>query len=170
MTSDAEMDIQTFLEVTRGKRMDIIRNRGLKGVKINVVLHCTFVKINPTGEYTSKKDGDKKPLYQHLRFENSFKFMSTRLEKLVKANSREDFKNMEKVFGDLPLDPELYKVNPSTSENNRIIQLREVIDKRKMEYIVSHPDNCELGSGCINGVKLEKNATININEGLLVKG
>lgn len=47
MTSDGEMDIQTVPEVTRGKRMDIIRNRGLKGVKINVVLHhvhCTFVK------------------------------------------------------------------------------------------------------------------------------
>ncbi|CAC5405741.1 unnamed protein product [Mytilus coruscus] len=95
--------------------------------------------------------------------------MSTRLDKLVKATPREDFKNMEKVFGDLPLDPELYTVNPSTSENNRIIQLREVIDKRKMEYIVSHPDNFELGSRCTIGVKLEKNAQLTLMKDYLLR-
>ncbi|CAC5420867.1 unnamed protein product [Mytilus coruscus] len=271
MTSNAEMDIQNFLEVTRGKRMNIIQNCGLKGVKINVVLHCTFVKINPTGkeddeneghfnsgnrtiteatdlietfkemdqkigekiaEWTSEKSGwtlkeivklqlninqhtplsgsqyvalpkwikeknavinvqnrddkcfkwailaavhheeeDQKHTHRwtqycrwnnelnlkglefpDLRFLDSFKIMSKSLEELAKVTPKEKLKNMQKVFGDLPLDPELYKVNPSTSENNRVIQLREVIDKRKMEYIVSHPDNFELGSRCINGV------------------
>ncbi|CAC5416220.1 unnamed protein product [Mytilus coruscus] len=57
ITSDTEMDIQTFLEVRRGKRMDKIQNCGFKGVKINVVLHCTFVKINPTGKDDDENEG-----------------------------------------------------------------------------------------------------------------
>ncbi|CAC5415048.1 unnamed protein product [Mytilus coruscus] len=76
--------------------------------------YILFTKRIQVGEYTSKKDGEKKPLYQHLRSVDSVKFMSTSLEKLIEAILREGFKNMEKVFGDLPLDPELYKVNPST--------------------------------------------------------
>lgn len=75
-----------------------------------------------------------------------------------KSNPLWGFKKHRKGFGDLPLDPELYKVKTATSENNRIIQLLEVTDKGKIEYIVSHPDNFELGSWCINRIKLEKNA------------
>lgn len=104
-----------------------------------------------------------KPLYQHLGFVDSFKYMNTSLEKLVNATPAEDLKNMQKMFGNKPLDPEKYKVIPFNQENGRIIQLREIIDKRKMEYInVSHADNFELGSRSIKAVKLKENAQLTL--------
>lgn len=48
------MDIQTFLEVSRRPQKEIIKNWGLKGAKVSMVLHCTFMKINPIG-----KDSDE---------------------------------------------------------------------------------------------------------------
>lgn len=50
MTSDDEIDIHTFLKVTRDEEKDIIRSSGLKETDIDVVSHCTFYKIN----FTSK--------------------------------------------------------------------------------------------------------------------
>ncbi|CAG2194510.1 unnamed protein product [Mytilus edulis] len=42
------MDVQTFLDVSQMSLEELKTNWTLKGAKINVVLHCTFVKINPT--------------------------------------------------------------------------------------------------------------------------
>lgn len=88
--------------------------------------------------------------------------MNTSLEKLVNATPAEDFKNMQNVFCNKPQDPELYKIIPSKSENGRIIQLREIIDKRKMEYIVSHADDFELGSRSIKEVRAKEDAQLTV--------
>ena len=54
------------------------------------------------------------------------------------------------------MESALYQVIPSKSENGRTITLRVTIDKGKMEYIVAHPDEFELGNRIIHGVKLDK--------------
>ena len=61
--------------------------------------------------------------------------MIASLNSLVNSSPTAAFKN---VFGRGAFDPELYRVIPAESENGRKITLREVIDRRKLEYIVSH--------------------------------
>ena len=112
--------------------------------------YISFSKKIQVSDYKSK-DGKIKPLYQTLRFLDSFKFMGTSLQNWVDKTSPDAFRAIKKVFGNGALDPELYRVTPAESENDRKITLREVIDRRKLEFIVSHPDHFELGSRLIKG-------------------
>ena len=48
------------------------------------------------------------------------------------------------------------------SENDRNINLREKIDKKKLEYIVNHPEEFELGSRFIRGKKIEKEGQLTL--------
>ncbi|CAC5403154.1 unnamed protein product [Mytilus coruscus] len=59
-------------------------------------------------------------------------------------------------------DPELYQVQPSKTENERKIRLKEKIDVSKLKYIVSHPDDFQLGSRYINGKKIDKNGQLTL--------
>ena len=43
------MDVQTPLEVSRVSRGELIEYGHCKG-QTNVIMHCTFEKINPTGK------------------------------------------------------------------------------------------------------------------------
>ncbi|CAC5381962.1 unnamed protein product [Mytilus coruscus] len=69
-------------------------------------------------------------------------------------------------YGDIALDNIMLFagecVIPANSENERKITLREVIDARKLEYIVSHPDDFHLGSRHINGQKIDKNGQLTL--------
>ena len=60
------------------------------------------------------------------------------------------------------MDPELYKIGNFTSENGRNITFREDIDRQRLEYIVAHPDNYELGSRFLKRQKLDKNAQLTL--------
>ena len=63
----------------------------------------------------------------------------------------------------------MYRVTPAESENDRKITLREVIERRKLEFIVSHPDDFELGSQLIKGKKLDKNAQLTLMKEFLAR-
>ena len=87
-----------------------------------------------------------------LKFLDSFQFMASSLAKLVENTP--DLKITREKFTDEPLNKETYKVGKHTSEDDRNITLPELIDKPKLEYIVSNPDKFELGSRFIVGQKL----------------
>lgn len=53
-------------------------------------------------------------------------------------------------------------MTPAKSENERKTTLREVIDARKLEHIVSIPDDFQLGSRFINGQKIDKNGQLTL--------
>lgn len=57
ITPIAKMDVETFLEISRVKRAEFVEDFALKGAKINVVLHCPFIKINPTGKADDENEG-----------------------------------------------------------------------------------------------------------------
>ena len=59
-----------------------------------------------------------------------------------------------------PLNKETYKVGKFSSEDDRNIALREIIDKPKLEYIISNPDEFELGSRFIDGKKVNKDSQL----------
>ena len=63
MTPILAMDVQTFLDVSQMSLEELITIWTLKGAKINVVLHCTFVNINPSGNADDENKG-----YFHSRF------------------------------------------------------------------------------------------------------
>ena len=95
--------------------------------------------------------------------------MIASLNSLVNSSPTAAFKNTRNVLGRGAFDPELYRVIPAESENGRKITLREVIDRRKLEYIVSHREYFELGSRLIKGKKLDKNAHLTLIQGYLAQ-
>ena len=81
--------------------------------------------------------------------------MASWLVKLVENTP--DLKITRETFTDEPLNKETYKVSKHTSEDDRDITL---IDKPKLEYIVSNPDTFELGSRFIDGEKVNKDSQL----------
>ena len=67
------------------------------------------------------------------------------------------------------LDPELYKRTPLNGINNLNITLREKIDRRKLEYILAHTDDFDLGSRMIKGRKVDKDGQITLLKNYLIK-
>lgn len=63
----------------------------------------------------------------------------------------------------------MYRVTTAESENDRKITLREVINRSKLEFIVSHPDDFELGSRYIKGKQLDKNAQLTLMKDYLAR-
>ena len=68
-----------------------------------------------------------------------------------------DLKITRETFTDEPLNKETYKVGKHTSENDRDVIL---IDKPKLEYIVSNPDAFEIGSHFFDGEKVNKDSQL----------
>lgn len=130
--------------------------------------YISFTKSVAVGSYKDKK-GKVKTLYQHLRFIDSFKFMGASLQKLVESTPAEAFTNMRREFGAKPMDPGLFKIGHFESENGRSITLREVIDREKLKYIVTHPEDYELGSRYIKGEKVDKDAQLTLLQDYLAR-
>lgn len=71
-----------------------------------------------------------------FKFLDSFQFMPSSLEKLVKATGKDKFKITRKAFD---VDEPFTKITPSSefkTENNRNITLIEEIDKSKLMHII----------------------------------
>ena len=81
--------------------------------------------------------------------------MASWLAKLVENTP--DLKITRETFTDEPVNKETYKVGKHTSEDDCDITL---IDKPKLEYIVSNPDTFELGSRFIDGEKVNKDSQL----------
>ena len=84
--------------------------------------------------------------------------MNSSLSKLVENTP--DLKITRETFTEAPLNKETYKVGKFSSEDDRNIALREIIDKPKLEYIISNPDEFELGSRFIDGKKVNKDSQL----------
>ena len=95
-----------------------------------------------------------------LKFLDSFQFMASSLAKLVENTP--DLKITKETFSKKPLDKKLFNVDGFTSPNERLLILREKIDKRKLEYIVNNPDGFKLGSRYIKGKKLDSNSQLKL--------
>ncbi|WAQ93545.1 hypothetical protein MAR_006016 [Mya arenaria] len=78
--------------------------------------------------------------------------MASSLDKLVENTP--DLEITRAIFGNTPLEKELFKIGKFTSENERDITLREMIDKPKLKHIISNPEKFELGSRYIKGLDL----------------
>ena len=61
--------------------------------------YINFTKRIQVGSYTSKK-GEIKPLHHQIRFIDSFKFMATILDNLVKNLPKDDFNNVKRYYTD----------------------------------------------------------------------
>ena len=129
--------------------------QNLKGYDSHLIMqriHKTKGNItclpNNTEKYISFSVGQ-------LKFLDSFQFMAYSLVKLV-----ENTPDLKITFTGEPLNKETYKVGKHTSEDDRNITLRELIDKPKLEYIVSNPDKFELGSRFIDGEKVNKDSQL----------
>ena len=86
-----------------------IRNLGATEGNIDCIpnneeKYISFTKTIKTGEYTDKK-GELKSLYHKIRFIDSFKFMSTSLDSLVKNLPEDALNNLRREF------PEEEKLN-----------------------------------------------------------
>ena len=51
------MNDQNFLEILRVTRKETIEKWGSKRANIKLILHCIFVKINPTGKDSVENKG-----------------------------------------------------------------------------------------------------------------
>ena len=79
-----------------------IRNLGsTKGnigcIPNNEEKYISFTKNIEIGSYTNKK-GESKPIFQKIRFIDSFKFMATSLDSLVNNLPEEAFNNLERYY------------------------------------------------------------------------
>ena len=73
------------------------KKENIKCIPNNEEKYITFTKTIITGQYTNKK-GEVKDKSFDIVFKDSLKFMSSSLEALVNNLSKEDFKNLHKIF------------------------------------------------------------------------
>ena len=123
-----------------------IKNLGVSECKVNCipnneVKYISLSKEIVVGKYVDKK-GKEKPIKIHLRFIDSFKFMASSLDKLVKNMEKEDLKIIKKEYEGKKLNHEMPLVN---GINGQKITLREQIDRKKLEFL-EHPDDFDLSS------------------------
>ena len=138
-----------------------IKNLGVSEGKINCIptneeKYISFSKEIEVGKYVDKK-GEEKPIKFQLRFIDSYKFMASSLEKLVKNMEKEDLKIIKKEYEGEKLNHEL---KPLNGINNQKITLREQIDRKKLEHILEHPDDFDLSSRTTRARKLDKEGQI----------
>ena len=93
-----------------------------------------------------------------LKFLDSFMFISSSLSKLVENTS--DLKLTREAFTNTPLNKETYKIGKFDSEDDRDITLREQIDRSKLEYIIAHHTDFEIGSCFVDGKKVNKDSQL----------
>ena len=125
-----------------------IKNLGVSEGNINCIpnneeKYISFSKDVVVGSYKDKKTGKEKQIKHQLRFIDSCKFMPSSLERLVENMDPVDFKVTRKVLGLGERMP------PLNGEGNRLC---ERIDRDKLEYIVNHPEEFNIGRRSINGV------------------
>ena len=124
-----------------------VKNLGVCEGKINCIQnneekYISFSKEIVVGSYVDKK-GKTKPIKIQLRFIDSFKFMPSSLDRLVKNMEKEDLKIIKKEYEGEKLNREMPPVNGINGEK---ITLREQIDRKILQHILEHPDDFDLSS------------------------
>ena len=92
-----------------------------------------------------------------------FALSANSLDSLIKSDKKHEYFAKSQVQDIKPPRPitnsQFYQ---SLHENNRKIHLREKVDKKKLEYIINHLEDFELGSGFINRKELEKEGQLTL--------
>ena len=144
--------------------------------------YISFSKKIIVDKFTKNEDGKEEEIIvkREIRFLDSYKFMAASLDSLVnnitacgkcincklekkpcQTPTDANLKITKSFYKDdnegERLDPKLHKQTPLNGRVDDLhITLREKIDRKKLEYILNHPDDFDLGSRMIKGRKIDK--------------